>query len=295
MTEVLEISSDNITELQSLFHLTPNLGDKILKQPGKSNSSIYVYRKAQDVCVTLLKGDSYSISFKYRFPTLFRQYARWNASKKIAQYDDAHIKKYGEIQITPAKAGLYVLYDRDGIIIYVGIAENLNERLYNHINSSDFRDHIYLIDTYLIENEFDRENLEGCIINTLFPIFNKDKALYPSMSNQYLEGNPYSYTNCNLTSLEESAQCRKITTIDNLLMSLWNTGVPVGSEYNWIKDQRENWIKEIATKFNITNDDVLQDALIFTRHANEVGEEDICDENLKKNIFSSSCWLEKFY
>jgi hypothetical protein len=217
--------------------------------------------------------------------------------KKIAEYDQEHIKRYGEIQITPDKSGLYVLYDRDGNIIYVGIAQNLNERLYSHIHSSDFKDHIYLIDTYLIEDEFDRENLEGCLINTLFPIFNKDKALYPSTSEQYLLGNPYRYSNCSLTSLEESSLHRKITTLDNLLLSLWErnyAAVPVGSEYNWIKDNREDWIKEIAKRFCITYEEVLQNALVFTRLAEDVGEEDICDENLKKNVFTSSYWLRKF-
>ncbi|KAF6700420.1 MULTISPECIES: GIY-YIG nuclease family protein [Bacillus] len=297
MLQKLTINSNNISEFQSIFQIELKEDDEISIHQGKANSKIYVIQKEQDVNVILVKGSVYSISYRYKFPDLFRQYARWNASKKIAQYDQKHIKAYGEIQITPAKAGLYILYDRNGVVIYVGMAENLNTRLYSHLNSSEFKDHIYLIDTYLIEDYFDKENLETCIINTLFPVFNIDKTLYPSQKERYSNSRPYKYSDSELTSLEEGAEDRKITPVDNLLISLWeknNTNVPVGSEYNWIKDQRTYWIEEIGSEFGMAKKAVLQDALTFTRRASELGEEDILDKDLKNNIFTSSVWIGKF-
>lgn len=239
-----------------------------------------------------------SINIEYKFPKLFMQYARWNI-KKVANYDTRHIRAYGEVQIPPEKKGLYIIYDRNDIVLYVGINEegetsNLNTRLYDHITKAEFKDHIYLVETYIIEDNEAREIYEQLLINTLFPIFNISKTLYPSQKETYLSSKPYVYNEFDLTDFENVAKNDNVAPVYLLLFHYWSQEQEDDSNeaiYSWIKNGSEGWIETIAERNCISKKAVLRDAKKYIRIVNDVGDEQDLktfeQEELDSNIFAS--------
>jgi hypothetical protein len=241
-----------------------------------------------------------SIKLDFKFPKLFMTYAIWNI-KIAGKKDKRHLKFYGPVQIPPGKKGLYVLYDKNSTVLYVGINNagkwgTLNSRLYNHVKKSRFKDYIYRIDTYLIDDQEKRETLEFLLINTLFPIFNKDKTLYKSREKEY-EKNPCIYNENQLSDFEQDAKELNVSPAYLLLQHYWNMKYEDRSApndvWNWIQQYREYWINYIAKESNISEIDVFNEAYKYINLVNSPGEEyDVPSEELENNIFSNyTVWL----
>ena len=75
------------------------------------------------------------------------------------------------------KGGIYFLYDKQGVLIYVGKSGDLFERLLSHFQGrSNFSaDYIYYVEVYLANSHFEREIYETYAINEFNPIFNVQK------------------------------------------------------------------------------------------------------------------------
>jgi hypothetical protein len=241
-----------------------------------------------------------SIKLDFEFPDIFMTYNIWNV-KVLGKADKQHLKFYGPVQIPPGKKGLYVLYDKNGNVLYVGINDEgnwstLNSRIYSHIKKSRFKNYIYRIDTYLIDEQEKRETLEFLLINTLFPIFNKDKALYKSREKEY-EENPCTYNENQLSDFEKDAKELNVSAAYLLIQHYWDMKYPGKSApndvWNWIKQYRKNWVNFIAKENNISEIKVFNEAYKYVNIVNYPGEEEeISFEELENNIFSDYMgWL----
>lgn len=236
------------------------------------------------------------ISIKFKFPKLFMSYAIWNI-KEIANSDKNHLEFYGPVQIPPDKIGLYVLYDKKDTVLYVGINEKgtLNSRLYQHIKRSRFKAYIYRIDTYLIDEQEERETFEFLLINTLFPIFNIDKTLYISREKEYGR-NPCIYYESKLSNFEREAKVLNVSPAYLLLQHYWDLKYDNSAPndvWHWIQKYSEDWINFIAKENNISQINVLNDAYEYLNFVDYPGEEyDVPYEELENNIFSDyEAWL----
>ena len=77
------------------------------------------------------------------------------------------------------KAGIYVLLDKDDVILYVGKSADLFQRLNMHINSRDIsyaKPFIEKIKYFEVFNDLDLEIYETYVINQLRPLFNISKV-----------------------------------------------------------------------------------------------------------------------
>ncbi|WP_252502759.1 hypothetical protein [Sporosarcina sp. Marseille-Q4943] len=236
-----------------------------------------------------------SINVDYSFPKLYRQYARWNI-KKITKRDKKHLNSFGPVQIPSRQKGLYVIYDRDGEVLYVGINNDNSENssLYTRLNSqlenSRFKDYIYRIDTYLFNDPEERDTYEFLLINTLFPVFNKDKTLYKSKKKEEeYKKKPCFYNEALLTSIERTAFFENIAPAYILLQTYWDqlNETSPNNHWDWINRESNNWVTLIANRNDISERQVFEDAYQYIRLVDEVGEEDITSEELENNIFTS--------
>lgn len=79
-------------------------------------------------------------------------------------------------------AGVYLLYDRKGKLLYVGKSVNLRDRLLDHIkgvgNSSAFFRDIHEILVYFCDDPMEREIYETYLINKLKPVYNRSKVYH---------------------------------------------------------------------------------------------------------------------
>ncbi|MEM1506256.1 hypothetical protein RG959_23010 [Domibacillus sp. 8LH] len=246
-----------------------------------------------------MKGEI-SIKLDFKFPKPFMTYAIWNI-KEVAGFDEKHLEFYGPVQIPPREKGLYVLYDKNDIVLYVGInnegkSSSLNSRLYDHLDDPRFKDCIYRIDIYLIDEQEERETMEFLLINTLLPIFNKQKALYKSKEEEYVK-NPCIYIENKLSDFEQEAKSFNVSPVYFLIQHYWNIkyeGRSASNDiWNWIQRYREDWINYIAKENEISQIDVLNQAYRYLNLVNYPGEEDnVPFEELENNIFSNyTGWL----
>lgn len=264
-------------------------------------------------CIVVVKGKSgiekissseiqgeISIKLDFKFPIPFMTYAIWNI-KKVSKGDEKHLEFYGPVQIPPREKGLYVLYDKDGIVLYVGINNegiwsSLNSRLYDHFINSRFKKYIYRIDIYLIEEQEQRETMEFLLINTLFPIFNKAKTLYISKEEEYVK-NPCIYNEDKLSHFEKDAKTLSVSPAYLLVQHYWimkyvGRSAP-NDVWNWIQQYRKEWINYIAKENKMSQINVLNEAYRYLDLVDYPGEEDnVPFEKLEKNIFSDFVgWL----
>ncbi|HHB1895001.1 TPA: hypothetical protein ACOQ31_005648 [Bacillus cereus] len=241
-----------------------------------------------------------TIKLDFKFPKPFMTYAIWNI-KKVAKYDKKHLEFYGPVQIPPGEKGLYVLYDKNDTVLYVGINNegdwsSLNTRLCDHITDSRFKDYIYRIDTYLIDEQEKRETMEFLLINTLFPIFNKDKTLYKTREEEYVK-NPCIYNENKLSTFEKEAKSFNVSPAYFLIQHYWDMKYEDRSAsndvWNWIQRYSEEWIDYIAEENKISQINVFNHAYKYLNLVNYPGEEyHVQSEELGNNIFSDYMdWL----
>lgn len=241
-----------------------------------------------------------SLELEFKSPQPFMTYAIWNI-KKVSKGDKKHLEFYGPVQIPPGEKGLYVLYDKNNTVLYVGINNNgnwsnLNTRLYTQITKSRFKKYIYRIDIYLIAEQEKRETLEFLLINTLFPIFNKDKTLYKSREAEYIK-KPCIYDEIKLSEFEREAMLFNVSPFYFLIQHYWDMKYAGNSApndvWNWIQRYRSNWINYIAKENKIDQIDVYNQAYKYLNLVPYPGEEyEIPTEKLSNNIFSDfEDWL----
>lgn len=241
-----------------------------------------------------------SIKLDFKFPKPFMTYAIWNI-KKVTEDDKKHLEFYGPVQIPPGEKGLYVLYDKNDTVLYVGINNegtwsSLNTRLNDHIINSRFKDYIYRIDTYLIDEQEKRETMEFLLINTLFPIFNKDKTLYKTREEEYVK-KPCIYNENKLSDFEKEAKLFNVSPAYFLIQHYWNMKYEDMSApddvWNWIQRYSKEWVDYIAEENKISQINVFNQAYKYLNLVEYPGDEyDVPFEELENNIFSDFMdWL----
>jgi len=79
------------------------------------------------------------------------------------------------------ESGLYMLYDKHGNLLYIGITKNFRDRLLSHIrgksNSFIFYRQIHKIVLYRVRDKTDRDIYESWSIRELNPIYNRAKTV----------------------------------------------------------------------------------------------------------------------
>lgn len=77
-------------------------------------------------------------------------------------------------------SGVYLLYNKMNVLIYVGKAKSIGERLRAHWNgwthTKQFSQQIEYAQVYIFDNPIDREIVETYLINTLYPKYNQAKV-----------------------------------------------------------------------------------------------------------------------
>ena len=107
--------------------------------------------------------------------------------KQNLKEDEPQIKPiYGFIDfhlIPRDKGGIFLFYNRDDELLFVGKARKLRQRIKKHFNDNVspikmHRDEVYRIDICLVEDPMEREIYETYIINQLQSKYNVDKVFY---------------------------------------------------------------------------------------------------------------------
>lgn len=82
--------------------------------------------------------------------------------------------------------GIYFLYDKDELLLYVGQTKNFYNRLSHHLagrdNSRWFYDQIHTIRLYYVDEPYEREVYETFAINEYKPAYNSSKVFGKSKS-----------------------------------------------------------------------------------------------------------------
>ncbi|PGY11116.1 GIY-YIG nuclease family protein [Bacillus sp. AFS031507] len=274
------------------------IGDKLIKKKGIHNSIIYSLIK-EDVISFFQVINNHVRSFQVNYK-LFREYSLWHLSEAFVAKSTRLRKKMFEsddyVTAIPHKTGVYVIYDKNDTIVYVGHAHDLKDRLDKYAHT--YTDYCYRIQVYFYENDYESEHIaETCFINALFPYFNVQKVYYDKSS---LTKIPMKFTT--LSSLEEDAKELRVTPWDLLLHDRWRMineddsydGVYIVS---WIRDKKDDWIKEIAEKFDTTSENILLHARTFVRNVNKIEDEEnhINDDWYDENPLAAYNIQEKFW
>nr|WP_275444604.1 GIY-YIG nuclease family protein [Paenibacillus sp. ACRRX] len=78
--------------------------------------------------------------------------------------------------------GIYVIYDMEGLVMYVGKSKHLRNRLLAHLRGRDVTnghaDKIVKVRVYFVEDRLERELYETYAINTLKPWLNSAKVYH---------------------------------------------------------------------------------------------------------------------
>ncbi|MDX8363222.1 hypothetical protein [Cytobacillus sp. IB215316] len=233
-----------------------------------------------------------SINLDFKLPNPFITYAVWNI-KNLSKDDKQYDKSYGPLQIPPDKKGLYVLYDKNNTALYVGINDegkqsSLNTSLKNQMINTKFKDYIYRIDTYLIDEHEKRKTMKHLLINTLFPIFNRDTNLNKTREEEYMK-NPCIYDEDELSGIEEEAKIFNLSPAYPLIhlyfyLKYQGSSVP-NDDRNLI--QPEVWVNYIAEENKISQVDVFNHAYQYLNLVKVPGDEyNTPFEELENNIFN---------
>lgn len=84
------------------------------------------------------------------------------------------------------KSGLYLIYNKEDELLYIGKAKNLYSRIISHLNGSsnlkDIYHNFYKVKMIFVNDPLYRELYETYMINTLKPLLNVEKVItYRSM------------------------------------------------------------------------------------------------------------------
>jgi hypothetical protein len=89
------------------------------------------------------------------------------------------------------KKGVYFLYGRDGLLLYVGQTKNFYTRLNQHLAGRDHSDRfntdINFIDLYFVEDDYLREIYETYAIHTFKPVYNVSKVFEKERTDRDVE------------------------------------------------------------------------------------------------------------
>ncbi|MFF2591668.1 GIY-YIG nuclease family protein [Peribacillus butanolivorans] len=172
----------------------------------------------------------------------------------------------------PKKTGVYVIYDKNDTVVYVGHAHDLKDRLVKYAHT--YKGYCYRIQVYFYESDYESEHIaETCFINSLFPYYNLQKVYYDK---SFLTEIPMKFTT--LSTLEEDAKELRVTPWDLLLHQRWRD-INEDDSYDglyivsWIRDKRDDWIKELAEAFDTTSEIILKHARTFVKNVNSIEEE----------------------
>ncbi|MFD2444247.1 nucleotide excision repair endonuclease [Bacillus sp. CGMCC 1.16607] len=86
-------------------------------------------------------------------------------------------------EIPRDKGGIFLFFDRNEQLLYVGKARKLRQRIKKSFEDNlspirKYRDEVYKITVFVVDNPMDREIYETYIINTLEAKYNIDKVFY---------------------------------------------------------------------------------------------------------------------
>ena len=107
--------------------------------------------------------------------------------KQVVTGDEPIIKDiYGFIdfhQIPRDKGGIFMFYNKEEKLIFVGKARKLRQRIKKHFEDQvspikHHRNEVYKIEVCIVEDPMEREIYETYIINTLQSKYNIDKVYY---------------------------------------------------------------------------------------------------------------------
>lgn len=107
---------------------------------------------------------------------MFDDMVKINLTDKILE--DITTINMNDIEKIPNKKGIYYFYNNKKELIYLGKTKNLNRRVKQHLTSSSFKDSIYEISFFIVENNIQLDIYETYLINELKPIYNIGKTFY---------------------------------------------------------------------------------------------------------------------
>lgn len=90
-------------------------------------------------------------------------------------------------QITREKGGLFFFYNEANELLFVGKARKIRQRIKKHFEDNvspmkKYREEVYKIEVFEIDDAMDREIYETYAINTLKAKYNLDKVFYKDFS-----------------------------------------------------------------------------------------------------------------
>ncbi|KGR78808.1 nucleotide excision repair endonuclease [Ureibacillus manganicus] len=86
-------------------------------------------------------------------------------------------------KITRENGGFFLFYNKDNEVLFVGKARKLRQRIKKHFEDNvspikKYRDEVYKIEVYEVEDPMEREIYETYAINFLRAKYNIDKVFY---------------------------------------------------------------------------------------------------------------------
>jgi len=85
-------------------------------------------------------------------------------------------------KITREKGGIFMFFNKENELLFVGKARKLRQRIKKHFNDNGLmvkhRDEIHKIEVFEVETPMEREIYETYAINTLKAKYNIDKVFY---------------------------------------------------------------------------------------------------------------------
>jgi excinuclease UvrABC nuclease subunit len=86
-------------------------------------------------------------------------------------------------QITREKGGIFMFYNADNELLFVGKARKIRQRIKKHFEDTvsvmkNHRDEVTKIEVYIVDDPTDREIYETYAVNTLKAKYNVDKVFF---------------------------------------------------------------------------------------------------------------------
>lgn len=146
----------------------------------------------------------------------------------------------GDEMLVRNAAGVYLLYDKKGSLLYVGKSGNLRKRLLSHVRghgaSSRFFREIHDIQVYFCDDPTERELYETYLINNLKPRYNTAKAYYIEEDRDKeltkLEENLHEI-DCRLRDLREERK--------ELRRQIWKESYSDFVDYEYVNDYEDGY------------------------------------------------------
>jgi excinuclease UvrABC nuclease subunit len=121
---------------------------------------------------------------KIEIPTPDVVLTKSNKTGDESEGDLSSVYGFTDYRVIPRdKGGIFMFYDINEQLLYVGKARKLRQRIKKNFEDSlspirKYRDDVYKIAVCEVENPMDREIYETYIINTLQAKYNIDKVFY---------------------------------------------------------------------------------------------------------------------